>query len=160
MRRVQAKRLLLGAIAAVLALAAVLYALSIPEPVRVPQVQLPALPVDGVPDTEATPAVEDVFSRPLFWSSRRPTEDEGMAFDPVSSVDGIRVLGVFITSDHHSALLSDGGRTARVIEGESFSGWVLEKVGTEGVTLTSSDERMALPVISPPSPAIRIGPGS
>jgi len=108
--------------------------LSEPEPIA-PSLELLG---DAAPPgvTSLAPASsEEIRSRPLFWSSRRPAEvgpvveenpeDQSTA---ASSLDKVQLVGIFGAGESAGIITLVKGKKQRILLGEDIEGWTLEGV--------------------------------
>ncbi len=85
----------------------------------------------------------ELTARPLFWESRRPmqavAEAPKAAPEEKSSpkLKGLTLHGVFGTDDSQGIIATVEGKRQRLMEGDSVSGWRLQRVEREEVEFIS-----------------------
>jgi len=105
---------------------------------------LPAPPIVKPKETVAAqrnrPAVNQrvatALARPLFSATRRPPEAEADG-QPDTSLNDLRLTGIVIMPDQHFAIFtgSDGKPLVRS-EGEMISGWRIDGIAAQSISLT------------------------
>lgn len=103
--------------------------------------------------------VQVLLERPLFWEGRRPlAQEEESSGAALASIDGLRVLGIIVNSDLPTALIHDGQKVERLRQGGSVSGWRVERIAPQSVSLSANGRSVELQVLSPRNPMIRLEP--
>ncbi|QTS87156.1 hypothetical protein JLK41_03000 [Ectopseudomonas khazarica] len=103
--------------------------------------------------------VQLLLERPLFWEGRRPlAREEESSGTALAGIDGLRVLGVIVKAGVPTALIHDGQKVERVRQGGSVSGWRVEAIALQSVSLSASGRSVELQVLSPRNPSIRLEP--
>lgn len=123
------------------------------EPMRPRELALDTSDKETFNDARSGENLDFIF-RPLFWSSRRPTNvteapTDEVIFQPTetvasASLEGVTLLGVFSSNSKRGAIFSsrtDGAR--RLYVGESLQGWRLERAELRSAILTNGDGALA-----------------
>lgn len=95
---------------------------------------------------------DETLARPLFTSSRRPSEEQETE-EPVPSVaPEIVLLGVIITSEYKSAIVRGGhaGAPDELVEGQGIQGWVLTTIAPDHIILSNGSEKQVYRIDPPP----------
>jgi hypothetical protein len=113
-----------------------------------------ALGLDGPPLARQVDRAqsEEVRARPLFWQSRRPsddTEDEAeteAASEKVAAAElkDFKLQGVFGSGDTAGIIALVKKKKQRILLGEEVAGWQLESVSPDHVVLVSDGKRTEL----------------
>ena len=94
----------------------------------------------------------EIASRPLFWATRRPLEDEAevaakSAEDAkkqqaeekkAGKIDGAKLAGVFGGEDAAGIIALSKGKKHRLVIGQEINGWKLESVEPTAATFSSN----------------------
>jgi hypothetical protein len=111
---------------------------------------------------------EEIQSRPLFWVSRRPTEQLGASGNTdepggkASDIKGVKLLGIFGSGESAGVIALVNDQKQRILQGEELEGWTVESVEPNRVVLISGERRTELvllkgkvvtPVDAPPAEA-------
>ncbi|WP_212629041.1 hypothetical protein [Pseudomonas sp. KB-10] len=103
--------------------------------------------------------VQVLLERPLFWEGRRPLVlEEESSGTALATIDGLRVLGIIVNGDVPTALVHDGQKVERVRRGGSVSGWRVEDIALQSVSLSANGRSVELQVLSPRNSSIRLEP--
>lgn len=149
-RTAMTTRILTGAIAAGLALAALLWLFAGPSG---PDEGVEPLDIT-IPDADGTVRGADgnypmMLDQPLFWPERAPASaaegGAGAAVAGAVSPDGLVYLGVIVKGDERLALLRDGESVHVLREGETIRGFAVRRISAEGVTLAGATAEVQLP---------------
>lgn len=95
---------------------------------------------------------EEIRSRPLFWSSRRPLEigaalQEEVAEDQstgAGELDKVRLVGIFGDGDTAGIITLVGEKQRRIHVGEEIEGWTLDRVARDRAILRNSGRTQEL----------------
>jgi len=132
LRRIELVAVLLGLLLCLqLALGGLrLVSLSAPDPVtpapdslRVPMVLSPLL--------VAASERNEIISRPLFWSSRRPLEEVATLAEPeakAGELKGVKLVGLFGSGERAGIIALVKGQKRRILLGDAIEGWTLKSV--------------------------------
>ena len=109
------------------------------------QSRVPFLNVQILPDelTLAHGVSEEIFARPLFWSTRRMAESVAdVAEEQAASVsdeplEGISLLGIIAKDGRQVALLAVDDSIERVQEGATVKQWTVSEITGREVQLSS-----------------------
>jgi hypothetical protein len=99
-------------------------------------------PVTPAPDSLRVPAVlspvsvaaserNEIISRPLFWSGRRPVEEVATLSEPQATageLKGVKVVGLFGSGDRAGIIALVKGQKRRILLGDVVEGWTLKSV--------------------------------
>ena len=111
---------------------------------------------------------EEIQSRPLFWVSRRPTEQRGGTGNTdepegkAADIKGVKLLGIFGSGESAGVIALVNEQKRRILQGEELEGWTVESVEPNRVVLISGERRTELvllkgkvvtPVDAPPADA-------
>ena len=100
------------------------------------QQRVPFLNVQILPEelTQAQGVSDEIFARPLFWSTRRMGESiadaveeqaESVAVEPL---EGVSLLGIIAKDGRQMALLAVDGSIERVQEGATVKQWTVSDI--------------------------------
>ena len=109
------------------------------------QQRVPSLNVQILPEelTQAQGVSDEIFARPLFWSTRRMVEPEPegteVQEESVSSepLEGVSLLGIIAKDGRQVALLAVDDRIERVRDGATVKGWTVSAITEREVQLSS-----------------------
>ena len=99
-------------------------------------------PVTPAPDSLRVPAVlspvsvaaserNEIISRPLFWSGRRPVEEVATLSEPqakAGELKGVKVVGLFGSGERAGIIALVKGQKRRILLGDVVEGWTLKSV--------------------------------
>ncbi len=99
-------------------------------------------PVTPAPDSLRVPAVlspvsvaaserNEIISRPLFWSGRRPVEEVATLAEPqakAGELKGVKVVGLFGSGERAGIIALVKGQKRRILLGDVVEGWTLKSV--------------------------------
>ena len=99
-------------------------------------------PVTPAPDSLRVPAVlspvsvaaserNEIISRPLFWSGRRPVEEVATLSEPqakAGELKGVKVVGLFGSGERAGIIALVKGQKRRILLGDEVEGWTLKSV--------------------------------
>ena len=99
-------------------------------------------PVTPAPDSLRVPAVlspvsvaaserNEIISRPLFWSGRRPVEEVATLSEPqakAGELKGVTVVGLFGSGERAGIIALVKGQKRRILLGDVVEGWTLKSV--------------------------------
>jgi hypothetical protein len=99
-------------------------------------------PVTPAPDSLRVPAVlspvsvaaserNEIISRPLFWSSRRPVEEVATLAEPqakAGELKGVKLVGLFGSGEQAGIIALVKGKKRRILLGDAVEGWTLKSV--------------------------------
>jgi len=144
LRRIELVALLLGLLLGLqLAWGALrLLTLASPEPVA-PAADSLQLPAVVGPAVVATAGRNEIISRPLFWSSRRPVDGVATLADPGSrpgELEGVRLLGLFGSGKQAGVIALVQNQKRRILLGDTVEGWTIESI-TPHTLVVSNGER-------------------
>lgn len=115
---------------------------------RVPSLNVQILPKEHVA-TEMM--LDEVFERPLFWSTRRPVEEleevaavEQYGPPTVEPLQGVRLLGVVGGELWLTALLDVDGSIVRIQNGATVKGWRVSSITEREVKFKNQRETTTL----------------
>jgi hypothetical protein len=121
----------------------------------------PSLP-PAVSPAFSPPAREQfsaVVERPLFTSTRRPPPPAATPMAEQEKVSAVILVGILHSAGGRVALLAEapGAKPRRVIEGERFGGWDVNRIDPQQVVLRRGDQERQLDFVwtSKPSPGAR-----
>ena len=129
------------------------------EAEKAPLVQ-EAMPRDDGPlsvDFQMPPAREFVVivMRPIFASNRRPTAEQELTIETVTSELELRLVGIIVASGTPIAIVAPRGGSdfARVTVGDRFQGWTVAQIEPHRVTFRRDNavERLELSYDVPPT---------
>ena len=109
------------------------------------QPRVPSLNVQILPEelAQAQGVSDEIFARPLFWSTRRMVEPEPegteVQEESVSSepLEGVSLLGIIAKDGRQVALLAVDDRIERVRDGATVKGWTVSAITEREVQLSS-----------------------
>jgi hypothetical protein len=87
------------------------------------------------PEVVAAGQRNEIISRPLFWTSRRPVDPVDMLSDiepegdKATQLDEIKLVGVFGGGDSAGIIALVKGEKRRILLGETIDGWKLDSIG-------------------------------
>lgn len=146
-RTAMARRVLLGAIAAMLCLAVVLWLSAGPS-----TEDGEVAPLDiTIPDTSGISRASggdypSMLDRPLFWPERSPVQPEAQAdTEGGAGPEGLVYLGVLVKGAQRQVLLNDGGNVHVLREGETIRGLEVRRISADGVLLGNASSEVKLP---------------
>jgi hypothetical protein len=121
----------------------------------------PSLP-PAAPPVFSPPAREQfsaVVERPLFTSTRRPPPPAATPVTAPEKASTVVLVGILHSAAGRVALLAEAGDTKprRVIEGERFGGWDVNRIDPHQVVLRQGDREQQLDFVwtSKPPPGAR-----
>jgi hypothetical protein len=107
------------------------------------------------------------LARPLFSSTRRPSQSATNDRVTTSDLTDMRLTGIVTDPEHHVAIFAvNGAKPLRLSEGEVVSGWRIESITPRQVSLSGFDGTKTLePKLDPnlvqpapgPTPAANLG---
>ncbi|MEE4144974.1 MAG: hypothetical protein V2I26_09250 [Halieaceae bacterium] len=132
LRRIELVAVLLGLLLCLqLALGALhLVTLSAPDPVT-PAPDSLRVPTVLSPVAVAASERNEIISRPLFWSSRRPLEEVAVLADPknkAGELKGVKLVGLFGSGEQSGIIALVKGEKRRILLGDAIEGWTLKSV--------------------------------
>jgi hypothetical protein len=132
LRRIELVALLLGLLLCLqLAWGALrLLTLAAPGPVA-PAADSLQLPAVVGPVLVAAAGRNEILSRPLFWSSRRPLDTAAALADPESlpgELSGVKLLGLFGSGKQAGVIALVQDQKRRILLGDTVEGWTLESI--------------------------------
>lgn len=148
LRRIELVAVLLGLLLCLqLALGGLrLVSLSAPDPVtpapdslRVPMVLSPLL--------VAASERNEIISRPLFWSSRRPLEEVATLAEPeakAGELKGVKLVGLFGSGEQAGIIALVKGQKRRILLGDVVEGWTLKSVTPFELVVVDGDRTKTL----------------
>ena len=107
-----------------------------------------------------------ILARPLFSATRRPPPRGGNDATLDSGLSDTRLTGIVIAPGHRIAIFAPIGARALVVgEGETVSGWRVERITAGDVSLSGPSGTKTLqpkfdPNLAPPPPPAVAGPGN
>jgi len=97
----------------------------------------------------------EIIMRPIFASNRRPTAQQELSIETITSELEIRLIGVIVASGSPIAIVAPRGSKAfaRLTVGDRFQGWTVAQIEPQRVTFRRDNavERIELSYDSPPS---------
>ncbi len=144
LRRIELVALLLGLLLCLqLAWGALrLLALAAPGPVA-PAADSLQVPAVVAPALVAAAARNEIISRPLFWSGRRPVDTVATLADPGSrpgELEGVKLLGLFGSGKQAGVIALVQDQKRRILLGDTVEGWTIESI-TPHTLVVSNGER-------------------
>jgi hypothetical protein len=148
LRRIELVALLLGLLLCLqLAWGALrLFTLAAPGPVA-PAADSLQVPAVVGPVLVAAAGRNEIISRPLFWSGRRPVDTVAALADPGSKagslpgeLSGVKLLGVFGSGKQAGVIALVQDQKRRILLGDTVEGWTLESI-TPHTLVVSNGER-------------------
>lgn len=117
-----------------------------------PPSQEPVLDIDAsaILEVPLLSRYSEIVERPLFLSSRRPSEEPEVIEPEIAQEEPqFTLLGVLLTPERVTALLKLGenGNIVRLALGETVKGWKLTTARANGITLRKSESVMDLPLL-------------
>ena len=94
-----------------------------PDSLRVPAVLSPV--------SVAASERNEIISRPLFWSGRRPVEEVATLSEPqakAGELKGVKVVGLFGSGERAGIIALVKGQKRRILLGDEIEGWTLKSV--------------------------------
>ncbi len=87
--------------------------------------------------------------RPLFWVERKALGDDVVIEEPVlvkrdQSLDGLKLLGIYLDGDGAGIIASDNGEKIRLKNNERILGWVLTEITLNSVVFEKNSERKVI----------------
>jgi len=123
-----------------------LLTLAAPGPVA-PAADSLQVPAVVGPALVAAAGRNEIISRPLFWSSRRPVDTVAALADPGSKagslpgeLSGVKLLGVFGSGKQAGVIALVQDQKRRILLGDTVEGWTLESI-TPHTLVVSNGER-------------------
>ena len=107
-----------------------LVTLSAPDPVTPAPDSLRVPPVLSLASVAASERNE-IISRPLFWSSRRPVEEVATLAEPeakAGELKGVKLVGLFGSGERAGIIALVKGQKRRILLGDAIEGWTLKSV--------------------------------
>jgi hypothetical protein len=104
--------------------------LSAPEPV-IPAPDSLRVPPVLSPVAVAASERNEIITRPLFWSSRRPVEEVATLAEPemkAGELKGVKVVGLFGSGERAGIIALVKGQKRRILLGDVVEGWTLKSV--------------------------------
>lgn len=141
---------LIAAIALFVLVAVLLWVWTDVDPVRNPALSIEGLPSSHVQSVSNT---EEVLARPLFWHGRQPSkmtedanaEDEGAV--AISPLKEIKLLGIILTGDIRTALLSVEGKVISAHAGQVIQNWTIDDVTAKEVVFVAGTDQTILSLV-------------
>jgi hypothetical protein len=114
--------------------------------------------VTPAPDSLQVPAVlgpavvaaserNEIITRPLFWSSRRPFEAVATLAEPdtqAGELKGIELVGLFGSGDQAGIIALVKGEKRRILLGDVVEGWTLKSISPSELVVTNGDRTETL----------------
>lgn len=121
-----------------------------PDPVApaADSLQVPAVLAHEVVNARAR---NEIISRPLFWSSRRPVDAVATVLESTSQpggLQGVKLLGLFGSGDQAGIIALVKGQKRRILLGEAVEGWTLASI-TPTALVVANGERTETLVLQP-----------
>lgn len=138
---------LLGGIAVFLSITCLIFFMLKSDTQRVPYLNIQVLPAESAGHVER---YEETFSRPLFWSNRRPAEvvNEVAVEVPEAGehvpLEGVRLIGVITQGKVRAALLEVDGNVERASRGMQIKQWTVTDVAPRKVVLANGGKEALL----------------
>lgn len=99
-------------------------------------------------------AFVEIVMRPIFASNRRPTPEEELTIETVTSELELRLVGIIVASGTPIAIVAPrgGSEFARLTVGDRFQGWTVAQIEPHRVTFRRDRavERLELSYDTPP----------
>lgn len=100
-------------------------------------------------------AFVEIVTRPLFAPNRRPTAEQEITIETVTSELELRLVGVIVASGTPMAIIAPNGSSefARLTVGDRFQGWTVAQIEPHRVTFRRDQavERVELSYDLPPA---------
>ncbi len=119
-----------------------LLTLAAPEPVA-PAADSLQVPAVVGPALVAAVGRNEIISRPLFWSGRRPVDRVATLADPGSrpgELEGVKLLGLFGSGKQAGVIALVQDQKRRILLGDTVEGWTIESI-TPHTMVVSNGER-------------------
>ncbi len=116
-------------------------------------------PVPG-PAVVAADERNEIISRPLFWSSRRPVDQVATLSDPdrkPGELKAVKLVGLFGSGSQAGIIALVKGQKRRILLGDKVEGWTLESI-TPSELAVSNGERTEILALQRGS--VKAGPSS
>jgi len=124
-----------------------LVSMAAPEPVE-PAADLVRVPAIHTLAVLADSGREEITSRPLFWSVRRPGDagEEGLLPEPerAGGLNGVKLVGVFGAGKEAGIIALVNGEKQRILVGETLAGWTVDSIRPTGSELRRGGQRETL----------------
>lgn len=138
------------AIAVAILLAVLLWWFIDVAPVRNPFLNIEELPSAQM---ESAQDVEAVLARPLFWHGRQPDKilddaaEDDLEAVAVSPLKEIKLLGIILTGNVRTAILSVEGAVMSVQKGHAVQGWTVDKITAKEVVFVADADETSLSLV-------------
>jgi hypothetical protein len=120
--------------------------LSAPEPVT-PAPDSLQVPLVVNPVSVAASERNEIISRPLFWSSRRPVEEVVTLAEPeakAGELKGVKLVGLFGSGEQAGIIALVKGEKRRILLGDVVEGWTLKSVTPFELVVVDGDRTETL----------------
>ena len=110
-----------------------------PDSLRVPTVLSPA--------SVAASERNEIISRPLFWSGRRPVEEVATLAEPqtrAGELKGVKLVGLFGSGERAGIIALVKGQKRRILLGDVVEGWTLKSVAPFELVVTNGQRTETL----------------
>ena len=148
LRRIELFAVLLGLLLCLqLALGALrLVTIAAPEPVTPAPDSLRVPAVSG-PAVVAASERNEIITRPLFWSSRRPVEEVVTLAEPeaqAGELKAVKLVGLFGSGDQAGIIALVKGQKRRILLGDVVEGWTLKSIRPSELVVANGDRTETL----------------
>ncbi len=117
-----------------------------PEPV-VPAADSLQVPSVAGPALVAVSERNEIITRPLFWSSRRPVDTVVALAEPEGKpgeLKGVKLVGLFGSGDQAGIIALVKGKKRRILLGDAVEGWTLKSIRPSELVVANGERTETL----------------
>ena len=127
-----------------------LVAMAAPEPVA-PAADSLQVPAVLSPAVVAAAERNEIVSRPLFWSSRRPVDQVAVLANPdgqPGELQGVQLVGLFGSGEQAGIIALVKGEKRRILLGDTVEGWTLKSITPYELVVSDGERTETLALLA------------